>query len=809
MNFGRRQEADPAPVPAPVPAPATAPVPAPVPAPAPTPAPAPPPAPHTSVPDIDTMSGWVGKALARMKSGTAAGLDDLPAAFLKRARVREGRGWRHVLCPLLSELYVECMKEGVLPGAWKIARISPLYKKGPLLLPASYRMLAVSSVLYRLYANALRMPVTEWCEAEGKVPPEQFGFYPGRDTAQPSFVLRHVCHAAQWARRKGERPDSRVYAAFMDFTAAYDTIPRQKLWQHLEAIGMPPWMLGAVKAMYAQDAYMFVDGEKRSSLIHPSKGVKQGCPLSPLLFSLYINDLAPRLRDSQPTDSTFGARIFGSARRVTHLFYADDLVLLAESDRELQLMLDVLRAYSTEKGLTVNTSKSKAVVFNSYRLGGSNQDPVFIYNGEQLGVEPHFKYLGLVFHRQINMDRMQEPWARALLGSSMRARRIAREFGVHKDVAAGLRLFQTFAFPSGMYGCQVWGTHFAHISRVFTLGVSLRQLWSLRRLLGVSNSSARWAVLAELGAKPYHYYWVKALLKFQEAIVQSNSSVLAEVAKADAMLASDTLGGQSYHQVVAKKCWSAELAHALKSIGVAAEKEEEGIRWAETITKGDPFADHTAVLDATLAAYDRLAWQESLLGGLHGAQGLARSAQLPDGVRRKHLTYFAYFKPTQPDQMPAYLRLGQERHKQIKRLARFRLSCHKLRVELDRHRPNPQHVPNAPSDAPNLQPRVPWEARTCTRCSAAHLASLACAVDDEHHLIFDCERFEALRNEPVEFVPGTHRFVPGVRTTLARSGGSVRRFMDSDPQTVMHFISRCMEILEIETSNDTVLGVPT
>ena len=149
------------------------------------------------------MSGWVGRALSRMKASTASGLDDLPAAFLKHARVREGREWRHVLCPLLSEMYVECMKEGVLPGAWKIARISPLYKKGPLHEAASYRMLAVSSVLYRLYANALRSPVTDWCEAEGKVPPEQFGFYPGRDTAQPSFVLRHVCHAATWAKRKG------------------------------------------------------------------------------------------------------------------------------------------------------------------------------------------------------------------------------------------------------------------------------------------------------------------------------------------------------------------------------------------------------------------------------------------------------------------------------------------------------------------------------------------------------------------------------------------------------------------------------
>ena len=89
------------------------------------------------------MAGWVGRALSRMKPGTAAGLDDLPAAFLKHARIREGRGWRHILCPLLSELYVVCMREGVLPAAWKVARISPLYKKGPLKDPVSYRMLAV------------------------------------------------------------------------------------------------------------------------------------------------------------------------------------------------------------------------------------------------------------------------------------------------------------------------------------------------------------------------------------------------------------------------------------------------------------------------------------------------------------------------------------------------------------------------------------------------------------------------------------------------------------------------------------------
>ena len=80
-------------------------------------------------------------------------------------------------------------------------------------------------------------------------------------------------------------------------------------------------------------------------------------------------------------------------------------------------------------------------------------------------------------------------------------------------------------------------------------------------LLGVANSAARWAVLAELGAKSHQFYWIKALVKSQEAILRFNSPLLAEVAKADVALASDALPrGQ--------RCstrWSAELAVALNS----------------------------------------------------------------------------------------------------------------------------------------------------------------------------------------------------------------------------------------------------
>ena len=67
-------------------------------------------------------------------------------------------------------------------------------------------------------------------------------------------------------------------------------------------------------------------------------------------------------------------------------------------------------------------------------------------------------------------------------------------------------------------------------------------------------------------------------------------------------------------------------------------------------------------------------------------------------------------------------------------------------------------------------------------------------------MIFECEKFTHLRNEAAVFVPGMLRFVPGPRSALRRACASVRHFMDSDPRTVLHFISCCMDILDAENT---------
>ncbi|KAJ9530568.1 hypothetical protein QJQ45_012492 [Haematococcus lacustris] len=75
-------------------------------------------------------------------------------------------------------------------------------------------MLAVSSVLYRLYANVLRHVLTVWCMTHKVLPAEQFGFIPGRSTMPPMFILRHLVHAQ---KASADAKHRKLFTAFIDF----------------------------------------------------------------------------------------------------------------------------------------------------------------------------------------------------------------------------------------------------------------------------------------------------------------------------------------------------------------------------------------------------------------------------------------------------------------------------------------------------------------------------------------------------------------------------------------------------------------
>jgi hypothetical protein len=118
-------------------------------------------------------------------------------------------------------------------------------------------------------------------------------------------------------------------------------------------------------------------------------GVKQGCPLSPLLFGLFIDGLEKRLNalegDAPPMLGQLAVRL---------LLYADDLALMSHTLARLQKQLDVLQAFCCERQLTLNVKKTKVVVFEACK----SVCQAFQYEGEAIEQLNSFKYLGVELH---------------------------------------------------------------------------------------------------------------------------------------------------------------------------------------------------------------------------------------------------------------------------------------------------------------------------------------------------------------------------------------------------------------------------
>ena len=151
----------------------------------------------------------------------------------------------------------------------------------------------------------------------------------------------------------------RLMSSIVDFKKAFDLVPRHTLWQVLEKRGMKGRVLTSLQTMYAADQACVLTSSGPTAAFPCSIGVKQGCPASPLLFGLYLDELEELLDNAAAsTDCPSLASII-----LAILLFADDIALFSYSPSGLQKQLDILAQFCSERGLTVNVKKTKTMVF--------------------------------------------------------------------------------------------------------------------------------------------------------------------------------------------------------------------------------------------------------------------------------------------------------------------------------------------------------------------------------------------------------------------------------------------------------------
>ncbi|CAI5717474.1 unnamed protein product [Peronospora effusa] len=215
-------------------------------------------------------------ALKRLKRGKTAGPDEINNTFY--------RDYADALAPILAALYTRWMECSVSPKSFSEANIQCLKKTAASALPLDHPPIALLNSDYKLFTKILSFRVRPMLSHI--VLQAQVGFVPQRSI--------HTALDIFSAARKAASADSDLHGAIvllLDFAKAYDTLQRPFLLSVLAWLGFSPLFVGVVAALHCNTTCRFLVNGYRSSRRNVCCGIRQGCPLAPLLFILALDSV--------------------------------------------------------------------------------------------------------------------------------------------------------------------------------------------------------------------------------------------------------------------------------------------------------------------------------------------------------------------------------------------------------------------------------------------------------------------------------------------------------------------------------------
>ena len=246
----------------------------------------------------------------------------------------------------------------------------------------NYRGICIGSTIGKIFTCIIGQRLYKLVENENWLGEIQGGFREDRATTDNIYIVNQII---EMTRKKKEK----LYIAFIDLRKAFDRVWRKGMWKKLKALGIDGKFINIVKNLYQNTKKKVKTIHGYTEWVEYDIGVKQGCVLSPLLFSIYMMDMGKRLEE-------LGIGYSIENEILPGIFFADDIVIMAKTKEELMKQIEVIEEYNKKWKLETNMEKSKILI-----IGGNDKGEMIIKIGEReigkMEITNWAKYLGVKF----------------------------------------------------------------------------------------------------------------------------------------------------------------------------------------------------------------------------------------------------------------------------------------------------------------------------------------------------------------------------------------------------------------------------
>lgn len=400
--------------------------------------------------DMDITLDELMKAMDRSACNKAPGPNGIPIEFYKNLT----NNMKIAILNAFNKIY----EEGIIPESYLKAIIFPIFKKGDKNEPSNYRGISFQNSALKLFTSILHERLLSFIEENNVLSEFQAGFRKSYSTIDQIFNLLNIANMRITRKEK-------LYAFYVDFRTAFDQVQRQMLFYKLSHLGLSSKFLKILQALYVNTTVCVSNGKENSNYFQTNFGIKQGCNISPTLFSLFIDDIHKYL--------LVGVEV--GELKVNVLMYADDLVLLAKSADSLRVMISRLEQYCDISGLTVNLDKSKIMIFRN-GTGKYAANERWYYKKKEIEIVREYTYLGFLVTSNLNFEKHLKRKA----GEAKAALAVTWKRCIQNNLVSAstkYRIFQSTALMTLLYASPCFGFKY------FDVAESV-QRYFLKRSLG-------------------------------------------------------------------------------------------------------------------------------------------------------------------------------------------------------------------------------------------------------------------------------------------------------------------------------------